>query len=574
LEDSFRVERVLATARLIVAMSFAASANIGDRLDLNVTSDLLLLGYGLFAACTLVLIRIRQRMTGKLALTLHAIDIVWASAGIMADQSVASPFFAFYIFAVLAAAYRWGYRETLATATVGVIVLAIEARLIMAAAPERLADLATVLRRIAYILMTGVLGGYLAEEDRLLRFETAVQTAMIAKVKSERGFFGSLQAVAEDALRIFSAREFVIALTDLAAGRFFLLFASIDGANGELRFKTIELPFERRLLYFFDAPEAWAALRRRFTLRRDALTLLALDDVERKVRPEFTMPKDFRTAHPFQVVLGVSFQFDADWVGRLFLIDPPRGAAREKPLRFLQQLTGQVGPAVHAVYLIRRLRTRAGAIERARVARELHDGVIQSLIGVEMRLDVLKRQTISSSTNGSIERELGQLEELVREEVLNLRDLMQQMKPRDLSPKQLLDYLIDLVERFRHDTGISARFITDLQEVPLPQQARRELARILQEALVNVRKHSGARNVLVRLERSNGAFRLVVDDDGRGYGFEGRYNQTELDASRRGPVVIKERVRSIGGEVTIESVMGKGSRLEITVPHRAPQQVG
>ena len=73
----------------------------------------------------------------------------------------------------------------------------------------------------------------------------------------------------------------------------------------------------------------------------------------------------------------------------------------------------------------------------------------------------------------------------------------------------------------------------------------------MQEALSNVRKHSGARNVLVSLNSQNGNWVLVVDDDGRGFPFSGRFSHSELDAARRGPLVIKERVHSLGGQLTV-----------------------
>ena len=79
-----------------------------------------------------------------------------------------------------------------------------------------------------------------------------------------------------------------------------------------------------------------------------------------------------------------------------------------------------------------------------------------------------------------------------------------------------------------------------------------------------MRKHSGAHNVLVRFDYQDGCWRLVVDDDGRGFDFSGRLAQAELDAARKGPLTIKERVRSIGGELAIESSPGRGARLEIT----------
>jgi len=60
-----------------------------------------------------------------------------------------------------------------------------------------------------------------------------------------------------------------------------------------------------------------------------------------------------------------------------------------------------------------------------------------------------------------------------------------------------------------------------------------------------------------------------VDDDGRGFEFAGRRSQAELDLERKGPVIIKERIRSIGGTLAIESNPGRGARLEISVPRRS-----
>ncbi len=207
--------------------------------------------------------------------------------------------------------------------------------------------------------------------------------------------------------------------------------------------------------------------------------------------------------------------------------------------------------------------TKAKTMDRALVARELHDGAIQSLIGLEVQVDVLRRQA-----NGTppLAEELGRVQQMLRHEVLNLRELMRQMKPVDLDPRQLLDFLAESVDKFRRETGISASFVSDLREISLPPPICTELVRIAQEALVNVRRHSGAANVILRLSLENGAGRLVVDDDGRGFDFSGRLSQAELDAARKGPVIIKERVRSIGGQLAIESTPGQGARLEITFP--------
>lgn len=83
---------------------------------------------------------------------------------------------------------------------------------------------------------------------------------------------------------------------------------------------------------------------------------------------------------------------------------------------------------------------------------------------------------------------------------------------------------------------------------------------------MNVRKHSGARTVLVRVSAPEGYWKFEIDDDGRGFGFAGRHSQADLEIGRKGPVVIKERVRAIGGTLAIESVPGQGARVEIWIP--------
>jgi two-component system nitrate/nitrite sensor histidine kinase NarX len=120
-----------------------------------------------------------------------------------------------------------------------------------------------------------------------------------------------------------------------------------------------------------------------------------------------------------------------------------------------------------------------------------------------------------------------------------------------------------LVERFRRDTAISARFVAAGGEMALPPAKALEVVRIVQEALINVRRHSGARNVLVSLTSDDGGCRLVIEDDGCGFAFEGRLSATELDQRRLGPAVIKERARIAGAQLAVDSSPGIGARVEL-----------
>jgi two-component system nitrate/nitrite sensor histidine kinase NarX len=297
---------------------------------------------------------------------------------------------------------------------------------------------------------------------------------------------------------------------------------------------------------------------------RDQWTTLALDDNGHSVSVESTAPfTELRELRTFNSLITVAFLFGSEWRGRIFLFDPSWRGEKQEELRFLLDLVHQVGPAVYNVYLLHRLRRRAGAAERARFARELHDGAVQSLIAVEMQVDVLRRQADAGKPIGA---ELGRIQGLLREEVLKLRELMQQMKAIEVNAQRLLGVLNDTVERFQRETGISARFVTDLENLEMPQRVCREILRIVQEGLVNVRKHSGARHVLVRLGLDPERWSLIVEDDGKGFPFAGRYNRNQMDEAGKGPMMIMERVGLIAGELTVESNPGQGTRLEVTVP--------
>jgi two-component system nitrate/nitrite sensor histidine kinase NarX len=296
----------------------------------------------------------------------------------------------------------------------------------------------------------------------------------------------------------------------------------------------------------------------------DRWSTMALDHDGVQVPVANLMPiSKLRESKNFGSLITLAFLFGGEWRGRVFLFNPSWRGEKQEELRFLLNLVRQVGPAIYNVYLLHRLRRRAGAAERARFARELHDGAVQSLIAVEMQVDVIRRQAEADKPIGG---ELGRIQGLLREEVLKLRELMQQMKAIEVDKERLLGALNDTVERFQRETGISARFVTDIEDLDMPQRVCRELLRIVQEGLVNVRKHSGARHALVRLGASQSRWNLTLEDDGKGFPFAGRYSQDQMEEAGKGPLIIKERVRLIAGQLTVESNPGQGTRLEITVP--------
>jgi len=558
-----RAERVLATARAFLAVC----ALVAVYLDPTEPTRYAALAYGLFLVYVtlsfliLISVRLRPGSAWSSPLLIHGTDVLWAATITLFTQGPSSPFFVFFVFVLIAAAYRWGFRETLATAALAVALLFLQVFHIAyggvgALQVEEQLEFNRILMRATYLLLMGVLLGYLAEEEKHLRAEAAAVARVLSLAQRHSGLRASLQAVLEELLRLFDARRALLAVRETQTGRCFLWdVARASGDGSTLRLH--ELDSSSRTTFLFSTPaSAWSVHK-----VGDRFETVAVDSDGGA--PAVRLPDSFLSDYPAQSVWVVNGAFGEEWVGRLFLLDVSRGPALKTNLRFLHALLRQVAPALNNQYLVRRLRSRASAMERARVARELHDGAIQSLVAIELQVEALRR---AARKEQRPDDDLARLQRLLREEAVNLRELMQQLNPPALDPKQLLDYIADTVEKFRRETGIAAQFMCELEEVSLPPRVCRELARILQEALVNVRKHSRAGNVLVQFTADPEGWRLVVDDDGRGFEFSGRLSQTELDAARKGPLVIKERVRSIGAELEIESDPGRGARLEIRLP--------
>jgi signal transduction histidine kinase len=577
--ETRRIERWLATARVFLAVSTLVAIRM-DPTELGNSWA----AYGLFVfylangILILMLLRRRERSTAGFRLLVHAGDIVWPALISIFAEGPRAPFYLFFFFVLAAAAYRWGLWETLGTAAAEVALLWVERFVLVHRwfgplgapgffglrvnvpefQPQRLFMLSV------YLLVMGLLLGYLAEQQKHLRAEKAVVTGTLSRVRVEAGLTGTIEQIFQEAMSMYGASRVVVASQESHSQRVFV--GELEQANGRVpsEFRWLDSGSRDAKTYLDDFPgEVCYA-----SVRGDRWTTLALDDTGHAVPVANLLPisqlRDIqKDAQKFDSLITVAFLFGSEWRGRVFLFDPSWRGEKQEELRFLLDLVHQVGPAIYNVYLLHRLRRRAGAAERARFARELHDGAVQSLIAVEMQVDVLRRQADAGKPIGS---ELGRIQGLLREEVLKLRELMQQMKAIDVDSQRLLGVLTDTVERFQRETGIQARFVTDLEDLDMPQRVCREILRIVQEGLVNVRKHSGARHALVRLGSSPDKWNLTVEDDGKGFPFAGRYNQNQMEEAGKGPMIIKERVLLIAGELTVESNPGQGTRLEISVP--------
>jgi signal transduction histidine kinase len=552
-----QLERTLALARAALALLVLALGvwQFPGSTAPPVTAEMII-AYNVYALVAAGLVGVSPPRPA-LGVLLHVCDMLWAVSMTAGIDAIASTSSVFFLFVLVSAAYRWGLWQTVSTALVTAVLQSVEAATTLFGLEPRptAVQRAELLTWSTYLVGLACFLGYLADEQNRSRARAAAAARILAAVDSGGGFRTSLHRVLDALRTTLDAGEAAVFFEERGTGRIYQW--SLRRTDTSVRLD--ERPAAERETWLFPL----AGTARAWLLRRTRRGVAGVSDLVSRRR---------RIRRPVPVSAGLTFERRAlvgmlhageEWTGRLIVSDPRR-RTDTRTIDWLATLVTHLEPALYSLYLLRRLRSRVSAVERTRLARELHDGLVQTLVGIEMQIEVIRRRAAAGQRVDP--DELLRIEQHLHAEVLTARDLMQRVRPVEFNPRDLPGRLADLAERFRRDAGIDVRFVCTFDEAELSPRLAAELLRISQEALVNVRKHSGASHVLIRFSASPSHWTLVIDDNGRGFEFTGRHTLDELDRTRRGPAVIKERVRGIRGGLILDSLPGRGSSLEITVP--------
>jgi len=274
-------------------------------------------------------------------------------------------------------------------------------------------------------------------------------------------------------------------------------------------------------------------------------------------------PDAFRAQVGARSVVAVSVP--SEYIGvTLMAFDSDGGDAG--PSDLVHAVAEKIGDTLDRAYRERAVRESALMEERTRLARELHDGVVQSLTSASLRLKAVE-QMLGSDPDAALEH-VRAVQALLAEEQRDLRAYVIDLKPRalEISAEQAtVDlWLLDLARRIGNAWDIAITVTTDVRE-PLPAPLAHGVYRIAQEAMVNSARHGRAGHATVDLRQAGSRLILVIADDGRSFSFRGTFEHEELVARRLGPVNLKERVLELGGTLRIDSTE-QGARLEVSLP--------
>jgi nitrate/nitrite-specific signal transduction histidine kinase len=223
-------------------------------------------------------------------------------------------------------------------------------------------------------------------------------------------------------------------------------------------------------------------------------------------------------------------------------------------LTLLSSIGQQIGVAVENARLYEQSEQAAIAAERHRLARELHDAVTQTLFSANLIADVIPRIWKRNPEEGL--QNLEELRQLTRGALAEMRTMLLEMRPESLERADIKSLLTQLADAFIGRVRVPVSL--DIQgECELTHEVKLVFYRVAQEALNNIAKHAGARQVDIHLECQPGQLNLCIKDDGLGF------ELASLPPGHMGIAIMRERANSIGASLKIESQSGQGTTIEL-----------
>jgi two-component system nitrate/nitrite sensor histidine kinase NarX len=287
-----------------------------------------------------------------------------------------------------------------------------------------------------------------------------------------------------------------------------------------------------------------------------------------------------RTRHPYfdrecQAMVVVPLQHGGQLQGTYNLFLPERFELPEEVALLFRSIGEQLGMALENARLKRENLRITLTNERQMMAAEVHDSLAQTLAYMKMRMALLQ-DALRDQNDDGVCKYAGDVSQALDEAYSQLRELLTQFRSR-MDPMGLQSAFARLANNFQDRTGIALDYRNRVADLRLTVDQEAQVFFIVQEALANVGRHSGATQATLTLEGAGDHYRVTVDDNGRGgQGFFAIANRTggfEEHPHLRdhfGLSIMRERARLIGGRVEVANLPEGGFRVRLTFPAIGP----
>ncbi len=209
----------------------------------------------------------------------------------------------------------------------------------------------------------------------------------------------------------------------------------------------------------------------------------------------------------------------------------------------------------------RRIEREAIIEERRRIAREIHDGVAQSLSYLNLKTKLVSDSVSAQDTVKAL-TELGDIRKVVQDTYEDIRESIDQLST-EIRTLPIVSALANYVREFGDNNGIKVQLNVQKAFPNLSPVAELQLLRIVQESLTNVRRHAQASEVEVKLENTSEAVEMIVKDNGQGFTLA---DLEKAPPGYHGLNIIKERAEVLGGNLNISTAPGEGTALMVSLP--------
>ncbi|MBI5720292.1 MAG: type IV pili methyl-accepting chemotaxis transducer N-terminal domain-containing protein [Burkholderiales bacterium] len=243
-----------------------------------------------------------------------------------------------------------------------------------------------------------------------------------------------------------------------------------------------------------------------------------------------------------------------------------RGAVPERSPEdqaLVESLASHLASGMEGMRVAALEREAAVSEERGLLARELHDSIAQSLAFMKIQIQLL-RGSLRKGDAVQTERVVQELDTGVRESMADVRELLLHFRTR-AQGDDIVVALKTTLQKFHHQTGLATHIDVQGHGVPLAPDVQVQALHVVLEALSNVRKHAGASQVWLTVQR-HPRWRIEVRDDGHGFDPAAR----SADEAHVGLRIMRERAAGVGAEVEVQSAAGQGTRVVLQWPEAQP----
>jgi len=262
-------------------------------------------------------------------------------------------------------------------------------------------------------------------------------------------------------------------------------------------------------------------------------------------------------------MVAVPLRSEGRSVGALNLRFPVPGAFADSMLPVLAAAADLVAAAIEHERRAREILQTSLTNERQMMANEVHDSLAQGLTYMRMRMSLL-RDAVRQGDHVRAFKYWSDVDLSITNAHRRLRELITYFRSR-MDPQGLLHALQEMSEGFLDRTGVALVFENRVPDLDLPVGREVQVFHIVQEALANVCRHANARRAQLTLDRKDAGYEIVVEDDGIGMASDAAAGERG-DAGHYGIAIMRERARRLGGELTLESAAGTGTRVRLYFP--------